>query len=99
MKKLVLIIIIILALFPLIKGYTDDIVNLYSKYVIDAAMLSKVDVYLNDELIPVNNIQTYSRLYKTPTEEHLLIKTKDSEVLVTPCEEFQAVSFFSSPKL
>ena len=46
--------------------------------VIDAAMLSKVAVYLNGRRVSVNNLTQYSRLYSTPTNETLLIKTKIS---------------------
>lgn len=78
-----------------LKGYTDDIISIYLKYVIDVAMLSKVKVYFNDELIPVNNLQTYSKLYESVSDENLLIKHENSEVLITPSSpsEFQVVSF------
>jgi DNA topoisomerase-2 len=78
-----------------LKGYTDDIINLYTKYIIDTAMLTKVKVYLNDELINVNSLESYSRLYENPTEESLLIKNTHSEVLIMPSSigEFQKVSF------
>lgn len=79
--------------FGLKKGYTEDIIKLYSRYVIDAAMLSKVEVYFNDELIPIKTLTQYSALYDTPTDESLLIKTKDAEVLITPAKEYQSVSF------
>jgi DNA topoisomerase-2 len=74
-----------------LKGYTDDIINLYSKYVIDAAMLTKVKVYFNEELLNVNNLQTYSDLYESPSCEYLYLKNNNSEVLVTPSNinEFQ----------
>ena len=74
-------------------GYTDDIVDLYTRYVIDAAMLTKVKVYLNEELIPVKTLADYASLYDTPTDEKLLIKTPNAEVFLTPATEFQAVSF------
>lgn len=75
--------------------YSDDIINLYTKYVIDAAMLTKIKVYLNEELIPVNSLETYSELYDTPTDEKLLIKNKNSEILICPANinEFQHISF------
>jgi len=79
--------------FGLKKGYTEDIIRLYSRYIIDAAMLSKIEVYLNDELIPIRTIAQYAALYDTPTDESLLIKTKDAEVLITPAKEYQSVSF------
>ena len=78
-----------------LEEYTDDIIQLYTKYIIDAAMLTKIKVYFNEELIPVNNLTTYSQLYDSPTNETLLIKNKNSEVLITPSNvnEFQAISF------
>lgn len=76
-----------------IQGYTDDIMSLYTRYIIDAAMLSKVQVYLNDKIIPVSNLYAYAQLYQSPTNESIIIKTPTSEVVVTPSTEFQAVSF------
>jgi DNA gyrase/topoisomerase IV subunit B/DNA gyrase/topoisomerase IV subunit A len=76
-----------------LDGYTTDIVKLYTRYVIDSAMLSKVKVFLNDELVPVNNLREYASLYKSPTDECLYIKTKESEVLLTPSMQYQAISF------
>lgn len=78
-----------------LEGYTDDIINLYTKYVIDAAMLTNVKVYLNEELIPVNNLVSYSKLYDSLSDDSLLIKNKNSEVLIMPSNinEFQAISF------
>lgn len=76
-----------------LKKYTQDIINLYTRYVIDAAMLSRVNVYLNDVLIPFKTLGQYSQLYDSPTEEKLLIKTKNCEVMVTPATQFQAISF------
>ena len=79
--------------FALKKGYTEDIIRLYSRYIIDASMLSKVEVYFNDELIPIKTLTQYSALYDTPTNESLLIKIKNAEVLITPAKEYQAISF------
>ena len=77
------------------KGYDNDTISLYTKYILDAAMLTKVKVYLNDELINVSNIQDYCSLYnENPVEECILIKNSHSEVIVTPSTgEFEAISF------
>ena len=81
------------SLFKLEK-YTDDIIKLYTRYVIDSAMLTKVSVYINEELIPVNSLQTYSTLYSSPTEESLAIKIPNSEVVLTTSEVgFEDISF------
>ena len=77
-----------------IEGYTDDIIGLYLKYVIDAAMLTKVKVYFNNDLINVNNLLSYSNLYsKENEEERLNIKYENVEVVVTSSTEFQHISF------
>jgi len=76
-----------------LKKYTKDIIQLYTRHVLDAAMLSKVNVYLNGDLVPIKSLSQYSGLYNSPTEEKLLIKNKDSTILVTPSTEPQVVSF------
>lgn len=76
-----------------IKKYTKDIIKLYTRYVIDAAMISKVNVSINDVPIGVNNLTKYGALYSSPTNEKLLIKTDTCEVLLTPATEFEAISF------
>ncbi len=79
-----------------IDGYTEDILSLYTRYIIDTAMLAKVKVYLNDQLLPVNNLLTYTKLYESPTEEYLVLKTSTSEVVITPSTgDFQAISFMN----
>ena len=42
-------------------GYSKDIVSLYCKYCVDAAMLTGVDVYFNDELIPCEDTKRLCR--------------------------------------
>lgn len=76
-----------------ISGYSEDIVKLYTKYIIDSSMLSKVKVYLNDKLIPVNNLSSYAQLYRSPTNETITLRSSNSEVVLTPSTEFQAISF------
>ena len=78
-----------------LKGYTDDIIALYMRHVLDSAMLSKISVYLNDKVIPIKSLTQYShQLYtNTPTDDKLFIKTKTADVLITPAKEFQAISF------
>jgi len=76
-----------------VKGYTDDIYNQYMKYVLDTAVLTKVKVYFNDELIPVNNLLTYANLFESPTDEKIHIKDGVTEVVVTTSKEFESVTF------
>jgi len=76
-----------------LTGYNDDILSQYMKYIIDTAILTKVKVYFNDELIPVNNLVSYSKLFDTPTDESIMFKYKTSEVVLTPSNEFEAITF------
>lgn len=76
-----------------LKGYTQGIIRLYTRHIIDAAMISKVNVTINDVNVPFKNISKYGELYKSPTDEKLVIKTNDCEVLLTPASEFESISF------
>jgi len=77
-----------------IKKYSKDIINLYTRHVIDCAMLSNVRVSLNGSVIPIKSLTQYSKLYNLPTKESILIKTDTSEVLVsTSSNDFQTISF------
>lgn len=52
-----------------LSGYTDDIINLYTKYIIDAAMLTRLSVSLNDEVLPVKTLQDYAKLYSVQKDD------------------------------
>ena len=76
-----------------LRKYTKDIISLYTRYVIDAAMLTKqVKVYLNSKLIKVDSLYDYSKLYSN-YEDFLYIKTKNTELLLTPSSEYEHISF------
>lgn len=76
------------------KGYTQDIIDLYCRYVVDTAMLTGVNVYFNDVLIPVKTLKDYSKLYSTIEEKDVLfINTPDTQVVIMPSSHFQYVSF------
>lgn len=81
--------------FGLKNGYTRDIISLYTRFVIDAAMLSKVKVYFNSKKVNVNNLEGYSKLYENSSNEKLVLKSVDSEVLLTSSEspELEVISF------
>lgn len=80
-------------------GYTKDLISLYCKFVVDAAMLTKVNVTFNEVAVPVKTLATYARLYdKEDSDETLTITTTVNgcgcEVLVTPSlEGYTTISF------
>jgi DNA gyrase/topoisomerase IV subunit B len=67
-----------------ITRYSLDIIKLYTRHVIDAAMLSGVSVSLNGSDVPVKNLNHYAALYPSLTEERLLIQSESAKVLVMP---------------
>lgn len=85
-----------------LEGYTSDIISLYKKYLVDAAMITGIDVFLNNEKIPVKNLVEYAKLYMTTQEQNelstedqpvLMLKSKECRVVITESSEFQAISF------
>lgn len=78
-----------------IEGYTDDIINLYRRYAVDTAMMTGVDVFFNDVLIPVKNIKDYSNLFISGENEteSLYINNPTAQVLIAPSSSYQFISF------
>ena len=76
-----------------IDGYTDDIIHLYTRYVMDCAMLTKLNVYINDVKLPVKTLQEYSKLFTKPTDESVYFRYKDSEIMITSADSYEAISF------
>jgi DNA topoisomerase-2 len=81
--------------FDLCK-YTSDIISLYTRYIVDTAMLSKINVFLNDVEIPVKSLKDYCNLYNVNKDENLYIKHENSEVfLTTSTGNFEFISFIN----
>jgi DNA topoisomerase-2 len=77
-----------------LKGYTPEVLAMYTRYIIDTAMLTKVEVKLNGEVIDTNNLESYARLYSAPTEEMLIVsKQADMEVVLTSANDAEHISF------
>lgn len=77
-----------------LDGYTDDIIEHLTRYIIETAMLTKVKVYLNDCLLPVNSLLTYAKLYEPVSDDYYVIKTPSSEVVIsTSTGDFEAISY------
>ena len=76
-----------------LSGYSGDIISLYKKYVLDTAMITGVNVYLNGDRVPVKNLKEYANLYLETDQLH--IKTNECEVVLSPTDqnEFESISF------
>jgi DNA topoisomerase-2 len=81
------------------KGYNRDLINLYCKFVVDTAMLTKINVSFNDVVIPVKTLASYAQLYSAePIDESLTIThsggSATCEILVTPSlDGYSSIAF------
>jgi DNA topoisomerase-2 len=76
-----------------LEGYTDDLIDMYRKYVVDASMLSGVRTRFNELVIPKPTLKFYTSLYTPTYKQQLFIQTEDCKVIITPSEEFTVISF------
>ena len=76
---------------------TDDVYSIFEKIVYDTAMtvsLSGVKTYFNNNLIEMESVKDYVKLYfEQIPEENMMLKSEDCRVFVCPCDEFTQVSF------
>ena len=79
------------------SGYSTDIIDLYCRYAVDTAMLTGIDVYFNNILIPVKNLKDYSILYvgigEQEESDNLFINTPNAQVVIIPSYTYQFISF------
>ena len=78
------------------KGYSQDIIRLFSKYVYDAAMITNIPIYLNEECIKIKSLKDYAELYRKSTdekEEILSLKDSHSDVVICSSDGFEQISF------
>lgn len=77
------------------EGYTEEIIQLYRRYAIDTAMVTRIPVHFNEEIYSFKSLQDYCELFPNISGEKLYIKTERCEVVLTPSEhgEFQHISF------
>lgn len=45
-------------------GYTNDIIQLYTRYVIDSAMLTGINVVLNEDVISIKKLKDYVEMFE-----------------------------------
>ena len=76
---------------------SEDMQTLLKKFTYDAAMIAsinKVQVYLNDVLIPINKLTDYVNMYfLKPPKSMISLQTTDSFVVVAPATEWTHVAF------
>ena len=83
------------------KGYTDSIISLLKRYVVETAMITEIPTTFNREEIPVKTLSDYAQLYsdeKDHTQEFLHIKGRDYEVVIIPSHAYAVISFVNGIK-
>jgi DNA topoisomerase-2 len=77
-------------------GYTDDVINLFKRYIVDTGMLTKVDVFFNGEKCTCKTLLDYAKLFEEVDREELhYIKDDKHEIVIGSgtAEDFEQVSF------
>lgn len=84
-----------------VNGLSNDMKKLFLKNIIDTAMITGVNVFFNNEKIPMKTLKDYALLYR-PIEEReekkkemIMIETEDTQMVLTsqPRSEFSHISF------
>lgn len=80
-----------------LENYTDDIINLYTKFILDAAMLvPQVKITLNGKRVNVASLKDYAKLYDPNLSQSLMVSnTETMKVLIAPSHNgvHNAISF------
>lgn len=76
-----------------VDGYDDDIISLYYKSAYDAAMSTKLPVFVNGKKIQIKSLQIYSKLFGD--KPSIALSSKNCEVVVTSSEnnEFEHICY------
>jgi len=53
-----------------LKNYTEDILSIYRKLMLDSAMLTKLPVFYNGDELPVHTLLEYAKMYKDDCYEY-----------------------------
>ena len=76
------------------EKFSEDILSIYTKYMYNCAMLSKIPVYINDERLPIDSFKSFALLhYPEEQYEVMLFNSKDTKVVLIPSNEYRFVSF------
>ena len=76
-----------------IEKYSQDIISLFEKYVYDTAMVTKINVFLNDKKINISSLLEYSKLFYHCENSYIYHKGPMFEIVVTPSDNHEVISF------
>lgn len=79
-----------------VEEYSQDIIQLFKRYVVDTCMITKLDVYFNDEKLNIKSLLDYSKLFENVNINELYyIKDVNYEIVVgsSITDDYEQVSF------
>lgn len=77
-----------------LKNFTPDLKGAILKHIIDSTIITDLNVFYNDDKIPMKNIGDYVKMYSDdPDLKFITINVDDSKVAIAPSTEFSAISF------
>ena len=74
------------------KEYSNNIIKIYNKVILDTAMITKINVFLNDEKINIKSLLEYTKLYNKESQS-ICFKSSDCEVVLTDNTENEEYEF------
>ena len=75
--------------------YSNNIIKIYNKIILDTAMITKINIFLNDQKIIIKSLLDYTKLYNSDTHS-ISFKSSDCEVVLTSNtdnEEYEFIPF------
>ena len=75
------------------NGYDNNIIRIYNKIVLDTAMITKVNVFLNDEKIQIKSLLDYAKLFGNDNNNYVSMKSSDCEVVITNNDDHEEYEF------
>ena len=75
------------------SGYDTNTIKLYHKIVLDTAMITKVNVYLNGEKINIKSLTDYAKLFCGENKNFISMKSSDCEVVLTTNDEHEEYEY------
>ncbi len=79
-----------------VEKYSQCIINLFKRYLIDTGMITKLDVYFNDQKFQIKTLLDYAKLFNNVNSEELTYFKEDKYEAVlgtTDGENFEQISF------
>ena len=79
-----------------VDGYNDEYIALLTRYVYDSAMIASQDgvqMYFNDQKLPIRHFKDYVKLYLQPEDTMCAFTRDHSQCIITSSDSYGEISF------